>query len=272
MAEILAQTNVPEIENNKMVVQVKINGAVKQMKLPGPVCKVVTSFLVTAFLKNKETETYTTEEKMLLYFISSGVSMVCVVFKEPQYEVFEKQAKQYGVVYLKYALENFSIPKGNETEPEKDNGLVAVFLREADSVSFNELIADTGLSNINNLGSLVASEPTINMGNPKTPISNNLTVDKTVDINRIYKQFLEFAGDKTLLLQYVVSLSISTELDEMIADGTVNGILIGPYVLDLTDAELTRLLPGSDIRGGLGDTDYRHKAELMRLEASRKVK
>ena len=80
MAEILAQTNVPEIENNKMVVQVKINGAVKQMKLPGPVCKVVTSFLVTAFLKNKETETYTTEEKMLLYFISSGVSMVCVVF------------------------------------------------------------------------------------------------------------------------------------------------------------------------------------------------
>jgi len=150
--------------------------------------------------------------------------------------------------------------------------LIAVFLREADSVSFNELIDDTSLSNINNLGSIVASEPTVDLGNPQKTVSNNLTADKTVDINRIYKQYLEFAGDKTLLLRYVVSLSVCSELDEMVSDGKVKGIMIGPFVLDTNDAELTRLLPGSDIIGGLGDTDYRHKAELMRLEASRKLK
>jgi len=91
MAENLAHTEVPEIANNKMVVQVKINGILKQMQLPGPVCKIITSFLVTAFLKNKETDSYEPEEKLMLYFISSGVPMVCVVFKEPQYEMFEKQ-------------------------------------------------------------------------------------------------------------------------------------------------------------------------------------
>ena len=75
-----------------------------------------------------------------------------------------------------------------------------------------------------------------------------------------------------MLLQYVVSLAISTELDEMVSSGKVNGVLIGPFALDLTDTELTRLLPGTEMVGGLGDTDYRHKAELMRLEASRKLK
>ena len=272
MAENLAHTEVPEIANNKMVVQVKINGILKQMQLPGPVCKIITSFLVTAFLKNKETDSYEPEEKLMLYFISSGVPMVCVVFKEPQYEMFEKQAKLYGIVYLKYKLENFRIPKENEPEPENESDLIAVFLREADSVSFNELIDDTGLSNINNLGSIVASEPTVDLGNPQKTVSNNLTADKTVDINRIYKQYLEFAGDKTLLLRYVVSLSVCSELDEMVSDGKAKGIMIGPFVLDTNDAELTRLLPGSDIIGGLGDTDYIHKAELMRLEASRKLK
>ena len=268
--ENIAHAEVPTIANSKMVVQVKINGTVKQMQLSAPVCKIITSFLVTAFLKNKETESFETEEKKLLYFISSSVSMVCVVFKASQYEIFEKQAKQYGIVYINYKLENFSIPK--DDEPEPDNDLTAVFLREADSVSFNELIDDSGLSNINNLGSIVASEPTIDLGNPKKVMSNNLTADKTVDINKIYRQYLEFAGEKTMLLQYVVSLAISTELDEMVSSGKVNGVLIGPFALDLTDTELTRLLPGTEMVGGLGDTDYRHKAELMRLEASRKLK
>lgn len=272
MAENLAHTEVPEIANNKMVVQVKINGILKQMQLPGPVCKIITSFLVTAFLKNKETDSYEPEEKLMLYFISSGVPMVCVVFKEPQYELFEKQAKLYGIVYLKYKLENFRIPKENEPEPENESDLIAVFLREADSVSFNELISDTGLSNINNLGSLVASEPTIDLGNPQKTVSNNLTVDKTVDINRIYRQYLEFAGDKKMLLQYVVSLSVCTELDDMIAAGMVSGVLISPFVLDLNDSELTKLLPGTNLKGGIGAADYRHKAELIQLEASRRNK
>lgn len=272
MAENIVQATVPDVASGKMVVRVKINGIVKQMQLSAPVCKIVTSFLVTAFLKNKETDSFETEEKIILYFISSGVPMVCVVFRETQYEVFEKQAKQYGIIYFKYKLENFSIPKDKEAEAKQENGLIAVFLRDADSVSFNELIDDTGLSNINNLGSIVASEPTVDLGNPQKTVSNNLTADKTVDINRIYKQYLEFAGDKTLLLRYVVSLSVCSELDEMVSDGKVKGIMIGPFVLDTNDAELTRLLPGSDIIGGLGDTDYRHKAELMRLEASRKLK
>ena len=272
MAENTAQAEIPEVVNSKMVVQVKINGVIKQMQLSAPVCKIVTSFLVTAFLKNKETENYEPEEKKLIYFISSGVSMVCVVFEEKQYAFFEQKAKQYGIIYLNYKLENFSIPKENEPESEKQNDLIAVFLRDADSVSFNELISDTGLRNINKLGELVVSEPTIDLGNPQKTVLNNLTEDKTVDINRIYKQYLEYAGEPSMLLQYVVSLAISEELDSVIASGKVRGVLIGPFVLELNDSELTRLLPGSDVTGGQGDTDYRHKAELMRLEASRKLK
>lgn len=272
MAENIVQAAVPDIVSNKMVVQIKINGAVKQMQLPGPVCRIITSFLVTAFLKNKETESYEPEEKLFLYFTSTAVPMVCVVFKEPQFEIFEKQAKQYGIVYLKYKLENFSIPKEDAPEPDNDSELVAVFMRDADSVSFNELIDDTGLSNIDNLGSIVATEPTIDLGNPQKTISNNLTEDKTIDINRIYKQYLEFAGDKTLLLQYVVSLSICEQLNDMIASGEARGVLVGPFILDINDPELTKMLPGTDLKGGIGDTDYRHKAELIRLEASRRTK
>ena len=270
--ENIAHAEVPTMANNKMVVQVKINGTVKQMQLPGPVCKIITSFLVTAFLKNKESDNYEPEEKLFLYFVSTGVPMVCVVFKEPQYEAFSKQAAQYGIVYLKYKLENFSIPKENESKSEDKSELVAVFIREADSVSFNEMISDTGLSNIDNLGSVAASEPTIDLGNPRKAISNNLNEDKIIDINRIYRQYLEFAGDKTLLLQYVVSISVCEQLDDMLVSGEAKGILTGPFVLDVNDPELTRMLPGTDLKGGTGETDYRHKAELIRLEASRRIK
>ena len=238
-----------------VLLTVEVNGIDKQLKPDSEVLSIVNLMLINVFFKQFGDEALVRSEKMILYFLLKGIPFQCIGINIEQYEAFKEAAKRLSVSY--HPLEHPILKKR-----------VCLFYREADAVSVNEIIKNTGIRIIKNFGLIQSEDP--NYLQHSKAARHFLNGDKLLDVYGLFDDYTSNGGSLEDCKKYLIALVSGPVLEDMKNSNLLEGICFKGFVMDLNDSELKGLNPEST--GGHGTTNYFEKLRLLNLEATKNTK
>lgn len=234
-----------------------LNGLKKLIQPDKDIQTVFNCLLIDIFCKQVAEEELVRSEKVILFLLLKEIPFQCVVITKDQLDKFKESAKRYNIAY--HVSEHILSPE-----------LQVLFFREADSVTFNEIIHNNNISVIINLGSIRSEDP--DMEQHKRAAMANLSDEGMLDIYKLFLNYTDDGGTVEELKNYLRTMAIGPLFETLMQSNQIKGIKFDELFVPTDEPELQELDPESAMKGGHGTTDYFEKIKAIEKEALRGTK
>lgn len=233
-------------------INIEINGINKLLNPDKDIEEVFNCFLIEMFCKELSGKELVRSEKMILFFLLKEIPFQCVVIRTEQLAIFKEAIKMYSIAY--HAIEHVC---GSE--------LQVIFFRDADSVSFNEVIRNNNIEIIENLGSIKSEDPDIER-HEKTALLH-LNDDELMDFFKLFKNYLDDGGTIEECESYMKNMAAGPLFETLLESGRIRGVKFKELTVQPNDPELKDLDPDSEMKGGRGSTNYFERSKQIKMQA-----
>lgn len=214
---------------------------------------VVNCLLIELFCKQADEKELVRSEKMLLFFLVKDIPFQCVVIHKEQLAAFKEAVKMFNIAY--HTTEYILLPE-----------LQVLFFREADSVSFNEIIKNNDIEIIENLGVVKPEEP--DNEQHERAAMHYLSEDSYIDFQLLYVNYIDDGGTPDECESYMKAVASGPLFDTLMQNGKIKGIRFNGFKVNVEDSDLRDLDPDSNMKGGFGTTNYFERAKQLKTQAA----
>lgn len=234
-------------------ISVKINDKNKVIIPDKDIQPVVNCLLIELFCKQAAEKELVRSEKMILFFLVKDIPFQCVVIHKEQLSAFKEAVKMFNIAY--HTTEYAFLPE-----------MQVLFFKEADSVSFNEVIKNNDIEIIEDLGVVKSEEP----GNEQheRAAMHYLTGDSLIDFQMLYVNYISDGGTPEECESYMKAVASGPLFDTLMQNSKINGIQFNGFKVNIDDSELRDLDPDSNMKGGFGTTNYFERAKQLKTQAA----
>lgn len=234
-------------------IKVNINGSKKLIQPDKEIETVFTCLLIDIFCKQVAETDLVRSEKVILFLLLKEIPFQCVVISNEQLDKFKEAAKRYNIAY--HVSEYVSLPSYQ-----------VLFFREADSVTFNEIIHNNDIDTVVNLGQIKSEDPDIEQH--ERAAMANLSDDGMLDIYKLFLNYTDDGGTVEEFKAYIRTMAIGPLFETLLQSNQIKGIKFDELFVPDNEPELQELDPESVMKGGHGTTDYFAKIKAIEREAS----